>query len=87
MNMAPVTTKRFTLAEYHRLIELGFLTEGDRVELIRGELVQMERYSQPYQDSQGSFGYRLKQIALKTETIALPGFPKLLIDLSQVFPG
>lgn len=191
--MALITTKRFTLAEYHRLIELGFLTEDDRVELIRGELVQMtakgtrhsvcstklvreldrlvgnhavvrsqepitllinsepepdiaivsgqpddylghhpysqdilllievsdstleydqtvklplyaeaqiqdywimnlvanqlERYSQPYQDSQGSFGYRLKQIALKTETIALPGFSNLLIDLSQVFPG
>jgi Uma2 family endonuclease len=39
--MTQVTTKRFTLAEYHRLIELGFLTEDDRVELIRGELVQM----------------------------------------------
>jgi Uma2 family endonuclease len=38
--MTQVTTKRFTLVEYHRLIELGFLTEDDRVELIRGELVQ-----------------------------------------------
>jgi Uma2 family endonuclease len=199
--MALVTTKRFTLAEYHRLIELGFLTEGDRVELIRGELVQMtakgtrhsvcstklvreldrlvgdgrrpavgdravirgqepitllthsepepdiaivsgqpddylehhpypqdilllleisdstleydqttklslyaeaqiqdywimnlvanqlERYSQPYQDAQGNFGYRHKQIALKTETIALLGFPNLFLDLSRVFPG
>nr|WP_199294931.1 MULTISPECIES: Uma2 family endonuclease [unclassified Trichocoleus] len=39
--MTQAATKRFTLAEYHRLIELGFLNEGDRVELIRGELVQM----------------------------------------------
>jgi len=39
--MTQVTTKRFTLAEYHRLIKLGFLTKDDRVELIRGELVQM----------------------------------------------
>jgi len=39
--MSVVSTKRFTLDEYHRLIELGFLTEDDRVELIRGELVQM----------------------------------------------
>lgn len=38
--MIQVTTKRFTLAEYDRLIELGFLTEDDRVELIRG-LVQL----------------------------------------------
>ena len=36
-----VTPKRFTLLDYHRLIELGFLTENDRVELIRGELMQM----------------------------------------------
>ena len=34
------TPKRFTIDEYHRLIEIGFLTEGDRIELIRGELIQ-----------------------------------------------
>ncbi|GAB1540385.1 Uma2 family endonuclease [Scytonema sp. NUACC21] len=39
--MAVVTPKRFTIDEYHRLIELGFLTEDDRIELIRGELIQM----------------------------------------------
>lgn len=42
--MAPlsvVTPKRFTIEDYHRLIELGFLTENDRVELICGELMQM----------------------------------------------
>jgi Uma2 family endonuclease len=39
--MNAVTRKRFTISEYHRLIELGFLTENDRVELIRGELMQM----------------------------------------------
>lgn len=34
-------TKRFTIAEYHRLTELGFFGEGDRVELIKGELVNI----------------------------------------------
>lgn len=191
--MPDVTTKRFTLAEYHRLVELGFLSEDDRVELIRGELVQMaakgtphsvcntklireldrlvgdravvrgqepiilpsdsepepdavialgqpddylanhpspneillvievsdstlnydqtvklaiyaeaqiqnywivnliaqqlEHYSQPYQDTQGAFGYRTKQIALRDETIAVSGFPDLFLNLSRVFPG
>lgn len=191
--MTQVTTKRFTLAEYHRLVELGFLTEDDRIELISGELVQMaakgtlhsvcntklvreldrligdcavvrsqepivlptdsepepdvaiargqpddylvnhpyptdillvievsnstleydqtiklslyaenqiqdywiinlvanqlERYSQPYQDTQGRFGYRTKQIALRHETVTIPGFPELLLDLNRVFPG
>jgi Uma2 family endonuclease len=41
MSISSVTTKRFTIDEYHRLIQLGFLKENDRVELIRGELVQM----------------------------------------------
>ena len=35
------TVKRFTLEDYHRLSELGFFGEPDRVELIRGELVDM----------------------------------------------
>jgi Putative restriction endonuclease len=32
--------KRFSVLEYHRLVELGFLGEDDRIELIRGELIQ-----------------------------------------------
>ena len=36
-----LTIKRFTVEEYHRLGELGFLTADDRIELIRGELVYM----------------------------------------------
>lgn len=189
--MSVVTTKRFTLDEYHRLIELGFLTEGDRVELIRGELVQMvakgtphsvcntallyellpaligralvrnqepvimpldsepepdfaivrlrpddyreshpvpediyliievsdstlnydqttklavyaennvqhywivnlvanrlEQYSQPYRNDRGECGYRLMEIALKTETVTLPGFEDITLDLTKVF--
>jgi Uma2 family endonuclease len=32
---------RFTVQDYHRLVELGFLGEDDHIELIRGELIQM----------------------------------------------
>jgi Uma2 family endonuclease len=32
--------RRFTVAEYHRLIELGILTENDRLELLDGYLVE-----------------------------------------------
>ncbi|EAW38640.1 Uma2 family endonuclease [Lyngbya sp. PCC 8106] len=39
--MAIATPKRFTIEEYHRLTELGFFTEDDRVELIGGELFKM----------------------------------------------
>lgn len=190
--MSQVLIKRFTVDEYHRLTELGFFTEDDGIELIRGELVQMaakgtphsvcntklvqqldrlildlavvrgqepitlpnnsepepdaviargqpdsylshhpysadillvvevsdttldydqtiklslyaeaqieeywivnlvanqlERYRHPYQDAQGNFGYRTKQISLRTDTIALPEFPALVLDLNRVFP-
>lgn len=40
-SMAHTTFKHFTLAEYHRLVELGFLGEDDRVELIHGQIVEM----------------------------------------------
>jgi Uma2 family endonuclease len=33
--------RRFTLDEYHRMAATGVLNEDDRVELIRGEIVQM----------------------------------------------
>ncbi|MDZ8031457.1 Uma2 family endonuclease [Nostoc sp. DedSLP04] len=46
--MNAVTPKRFTIAQYHQLIELGFLTEGDRIELIRGELIQMTAKGTPH---------------------------------------
>ncbi|OAB55395.1 hypothetical protein AY599_06735 [Leptolyngbya valderiana BDU 20041] len=36
-----VQSKQFTLDEYHRLVEVGFFREGDRVELIFGKLYEM----------------------------------------------
>lgn len=38
--MAAVTHHRFTVDEYEQMIVLGILTENERVELIRGEVVE-----------------------------------------------
>jgi Uma2 family endonuclease len=190
--MSVITPKRFTIDEYHRLIELGVLKENDRIELIRGELIQMvakgtphtvcgsilcrqldrllgdrvvirgqdpitlpnqsepepdvaiacgkdedylahhpypediflvieiadstldydqttkleiyaeagisdywivnlnarqlERYSQPYQNAQGKFNYLSKQISLPHQSVAIPGFENVLLDLNRIFP-
>jgi Uma2 family endonuclease len=48
---------------------------------------QLECYSQPYQDSNGNFGYRIKQIALPNKTVILPAFPDLSLDVTAVFSG
>jgi hypothetical protein len=37
--MSIATAKRFTIAEYHRLTQLGFFGEDDRIELIEGQLI------------------------------------------------
>ncbi len=39
--MTTVKTKLFSIDEYHRLINLGVFTETDRLELIKGQLVEM----------------------------------------------
>ncbi|MBE9197798.1 MULTISPECIES: Uma2 family endonuclease [unclassified Nodularia (in: cyanobacteria)] len=190
--MNVVKPKRFTIDEYHRLIELGLLTEGERIELIRGELMQMtakgrvhtvcssilcrqldrllgdlavirgqdpitlsnqsepepdiviargkdedylvhhpypedillvieisdstltydqtkklslyaeagiidywivnlparqlERYNQPYQNAQKNFSYLSQQISLSHQSVPIPGFADVLLDLSRIFP-
>ena len=39
--MTNVKTKLFSIDEYHRLIDLGVFTETDRIELIKGQLIEM----------------------------------------------
>ncbi len=191
--MTTVTAKRFSIAEYHRLGELGFFAPDERIELIRGELIikaakstfhsvcnslllgelcalarkkaivrgqepiilsnnsepepdvviarnrsdnylsshpepadillvievsdstlkydqrtklslyaeagianywifnlvdnQLEMHSEPYQKRQGNFSYRSQNIVLQNETVVIPGFPELSLDLSLVFPA
>ena len=46
--MTTVTPKLFSVAEYHRLIELGFFQEDERIELIRGQIIQMAAKGTPH---------------------------------------
>ncbi|MFP4291951.1 MAG: Uma2 family endonuclease [Cyclobacteriaceae bacterium] len=38
---AAITTKKFTIDEYHQMVNAGILSEEDRVELIHGEIVEV----------------------------------------------
>ncbi|MEG4106964.1 Uma2 family endonuclease [Microcoleus sp. S13_C5] len=191
--MTAVTAKRFSIAEYHRLGELGFFAPEERVELIRGEIIlkttkstfhsvcnslllgelypllrkraivrgqepiilsddsepepdvviapnrsdnylsshpqpaeillvievsdstlkydrttklslyaetgisnywifnlvdnQLEMHSEPYQKQNGSCSYQLQRVMLPNQTVVIPGFPELSLELSSVFPA
>ena len=39
--MLTLPTKKFDLAEYHRLTEIGFFNPNERLELIQGDLIKM----------------------------------------------
>ncbi len=49
-----LTTRRFTVTEYHQMAEAGILTAKDRVELIRGEIVLMSAIGRCYGGDYGS---------------------------------
>ena len=46
--MVIATRRKFTIGEYHQLVDLGFFTENDRIELIRGEIVNMAPKRTPH---------------------------------------
>lgn len=46
--VATTRKKLFTIDEYHQLVDLGFFTENDRIELIRGEIVEMAPKRTPH---------------------------------------
>jgi Uma2 family endonuclease len=39
--MATIARRRFSVEDYHRMLQAGILSEDDRVELIDGEIVEM----------------------------------------------
>ena len=74
--------------EYDQTLKLSLYAENQIQDYWIVNLItnQLERYSQPYQDSQGNFGYRVKQISLRNETVTFFSFPDLSLELNRVFP-
>ena len=46
--VTPVRPHRFTVGDYHRMAEAGILNEDSRVELIRGQIVDMAPIGAPH---------------------------------------
>jgi Uma2 family endonuclease len=82
---AELTRHRFTLDEYHRMAEAGILNEDDRVELIRGEIVQMT----PMGHRHASCVARLNDVLLGTlrgRTVLWPQLPLTILPDSEPQP-
>jgi Uma2 family endonuclease len=74
--------------KYDQEVKLPLYAEGSISNYWIFNLIDnyLECYSDPYQDLQGKFGYRRKLIFLPNESVNLPFFPDLVLDLSVVFP-
>jgi Uma2 family endonuclease len=66
-NMAVQLEKRlFTVEEYERMIEAGVFNEDERIELIRGEIVEMAPIGPPHEASVARLTTLLVQKTLET---------------------
>jgi len=48
--------RRWNVDEYHRMVAAGILTEGDRVELLEGRIIEMAPQEPPHAATTSSFG-------------------------------
>jgi Uma2 family endonuclease len=77
--------RRFTVDEYYRMAELGILRAGERVELIEGEIIQME----PIGSRHAGCVNRLTQLLVRLvgdDALVTIQNPVRLSDLSEPQP-
>jgi Uma2 family endonuclease len=80
-----VARRPLTVAEYHRMGEVGILTEDDRVELIEGELIAPFPISTAHAGTTNRLTRTLVQIVGDRGVVAV-GNPVQLDDLSEPQP-
>ncbi len=73
---------------YDREIKLPLYAEAEINNYWLFNLVeqQLEIYTQPYQKVNGDYGYSKKEIYLPQQTVALPDFTDLILELNKIFP-
>ena len=80
-----VVRRPLTVAEYHRMGEVGILHEDDRVELIEGQLIAMSPIGSAHAGTSNILTRRLVQ-AIGDRGIVAVGNPVQLDDLSEPQP-
>ena len=77
-----VTRRPLTVAEYHRMGEVGILTEDDRVELIEGQLIAIPPISSAHAGTPNALNRRLVQVVGDRGVVAVRN-PVQLDNLSE----
>jgi Uma2 family endonuclease len=80
-----VARRPLTVADYHRMGEVGMLTERDRVELIEGELIAMSPIGSEHAGAVNALTRRLVQVVGERGIVAVQN-PVRLDDLSEPQP-
>ena len=80
-----VARRALTIAEYHRMGEVGILTERDRVELIEGELVAMAPIGSEHSGTVNALTRLLVEIVGDRGVVAVQN-PVQLDDLTEPEP-
>lgn len=80
-----VVRRPLTVAEYHRMGEVGILTEDDRVELIEGQLIAMSPIGSEHSGTVNALNYRLIEALGRRGVVAVQN-PVRLDDLSEPQP-
>ena len=83
--MAQLLKGRFTVADYHRLVECGILSEDDRVELLVGQVIPMSPIGSPHAACVNRLNRMLIRALGDRATIAVQN-PIVLDDWSEPQP-
>ncbi len=79
------TRRRFTRAEYHRMAEVGILRKHDRVELIKGEIVEMSPIGRRHKAFVGNLN-QLLAVRLAGRALVWVQSPIVLADDTEPEP-
>jgi Uma2 family endonuclease len=80
-----VVRRPLTVAEYHRMGEVGILTPDDRVELIEGQLIAMSPIGSEHSGTVNAFTHNLVGALGRSGVVAVQN-PVRLDDLSEPQP-
>ena len=78
------TRRRFTVSDFHTMIEAGVFTEDDRLELVDGEIVEMSPIGSPHATCVRKLNYLLN--ASPQNLVIDVQNPLRLSDTSEVYP-